>query len=101
MPSDNFESEINTRQQRLKALPDEEVMRLHLEELRIDLEDKQDKYNLEALYKEARRREVAAGWIWKRFFNPAAYEKWVRHSKLTEIEASRMAIKILSKTSRG
>ncbi|MCH8088623.1 MAG: hypothetical protein IH955_01255 [Chloroflexi bacterium] len=87
---------IKERQEQLKELPDNELMRLS--EGIYDLpEEKRDAALMAAAFNEVQRRSIAAGWFWRRWFKRQEYEKWVEHNKTTEAKATLEAIDIFQK----
>lgn len=91
---EDLQRRIKELQEKLKKLPDDELMRLH-EGIYDEPEEKQDAALMAAIYNEVQRRYIAAGWLWRRLFRRQEYEKWVNHNKMTEAKATQKIINIL------
>ena len=98
--SERIERKTVARQNELKRLSDEEIMQLDLKGVTsfgsMGLgKDKIDSGTALAADREVRRRAISAGWIWKRFFDRANFEKWETYQKLRENEAEKAAMEFL------
>ena len=87
---------IKKLQEHLRELPDNELMRLHMEFYE-QPENERDAALLVAFHKEVERRHIAAGWLWRRLFRRQEFEKWVAHNKIIEAKAIQDAINLLQK----
>jgi len=60
-------------------------------------EEERDGHLMIAAFNEVRRRYVAAGWFWRRWFKPHEYRKWVDHTEATNRKAQQELIDVYEK----
>ena len=88
----NLRNKAISRQREMKNLSDERVMEIHWDQTC----KRDDAVEYTASLWECQRRQMAAGWIWKRLFNKSAYEKWVLHlQRCTDETYRRMVDEVL------
>jgi hypothetical protein len=94
----------------LKKLSDEELMAFDITLHEQSLEEAKHNYLsyrgadpalYAAIYREVDRRNVAAGWFWRRWRKPLNYKKWVEHCKRTEEMSLQWAQETISRTHPG
>ena len=92
-----IERRISEEQKKLKALTDDELMRLEARLYDSLEEHDRDVVLLAAVDREVHGRAMAACSIWKRWRRPAECKKWLDHMKLIEEKASDLAREIFSR----
>ena len=87
---------IKEKEEWLRSLPDDELMRVDLGIYQTP--DKQrDAALMAAAIRQVQRREVSAGWFWRRWRKPAEYQKWLDHRTATEAAAKTNLIDVFRK----
>jgi len=97
------DSKIAAKQNQLRGLSDEEIMRIDIDRAKDSFKFKTSDASIThlAAEKEAKRRYVSSGWFWNRLRDRSNYEKWDRHVTLQEIHATHSLIEHFSSRSKA